>query len=72
MHYAACAFCLYINGLRSALVGEYSLSGCLCVFGLYGRLESESVSVFDGFVFISVDIKYIIHYKRICKFICSL
>ncbi len=28
VYYAACAFCPYINGLRLALVGEYSLSGC--------------------------------------------
>ena len=73
MHYAACVFCSYINGLRSALVGEYSSLGCLCVLGLYGHLWRESVSVFDGFcVFVSVDVKYIIHYRRICEFICSL
>ena len=47
-----CIFALYINGLWSALVGEYSLSGCLYVFGLYGSLESESVSVFDGLVYL--------------------
>ena len=45
-------FALYINGLWSALVGEYSLLGCLYDVGLYGRLESESVSVFDGFVYL--------------------
>ena len=43
-------FAPYINGLWSALVGEYSLSGCLCGVGLYEHLERESVSVFDGFV----------------------
>ena len=49
-------------------------SGCLCSLGLYGHWVRESVSVFDGlfFVFVSVDVKYIIHYKRICKFIYSL
>ena len=52
VHYAACAFLPYINGLRSALVGEHSLSGCLYGLGLYGRLESESVSVFDGFLYL--------------------
>ena len=53
---ALCGLCIlpYINGLRSALVGEYSSLGCLCILGLYGRWESESVGVFDGFVFISV------------------
>ena len=70
---ALCSSCIlpYINGLWSALV---SVAGqaVLCVFGLYGRWVRESVSVFNGFVFISVDVKYIIHYKRICKFIYSL
>ena len=52
-----CGFCIlpYINGLRSALVDEYSLSGCLYVLGLYGRLrerERESVSVFEGLVYL--------------------
>ena len=26
--------------------------GCLCVLGLYGRLESEIVSLFDGLVYL--------------------
>ena len=37
VHYAACAFCTYIHGLRLALVSECSSLGCLCVLGLYGR-----------------------------------
>ena len=45
VHYAACVFLPYINGLRSALVGEYSLLGCLYVLGLYGHLGRENVSV---------------------------
>ena len=72
---ALCGLCIlpYINGLRSALVSEYSLSSCLYGVGLRRYLRRESVSVFDGFcVFVSVDVKYIIHYRRICKFICSL
>ena len=34
-----CGLCIlpYIHGLRSALVGEYSLLGCLYILGLYGR-----------------------------------
>ena len=64
-------FCPYINGLRLALVGV-AYQAVLCGLGLHERLEIESVSVFDGLVFISVDVKYIIHYRRICKFICSL
>ena len=72
---ALCGLCIlpYIHGLQSALVSEYSLSGCLCGIGLYGRWVRESVSVFDGLVyFVGVDVKYIRHYKRKCKFICSL
>ena len=51
---ALCGLCIFahIYGLRSALVGEYSLSGCLCDLGLYGRLEIESGSVFDGIVYL--------------------
>ena len=52
VHYAACAFCPYINGLRSALVGV-AYQAVLYSLGLYGRLrerERESVSVFDGLV----------------------
>ena len=61
---ALCGLCIlpYIHGLRSALVGEYSLSGCFMRFWLVWALSAwgrESVSVFDGFVFISVDVKYI-------------
>ena len=44
-------FCPYINGLRLALVGVAG-QAVLCDLGLYGRLESESVSVFDGFVYL--------------------
>ena len=51
MHYAACAFCPYINGLRSALVGVAG-QAVLCVLGLYGHLGRESVSVFDGLVYL--------------------
>ena len=70
---ALCGFYIlpYINGLRSALVGV-AYQAVLCGIGLYGHLGRESVSVFDGFVFISVDVKYIIHYKCMCKFIYSL
>ena len=51
---ALCGLCIlpYINGLRSALVSEYSSLGCLCGLGLYGHLGRESVSVFDGFVYL--------------------
>ena len=54
---ALCGLCIlpYIHGLRSALVDEYSLSGCLYILGLYGRLrerERESVSVFEGLVYL--------------------
>ena len=71
VHYAACSFCSYINGLWSALVGEYSLSGCFMRSWLVWALR-ECECVWRSFVFVSVDVKYIIHYKRMCKFICSL
>ena len=51
MHYAACAFLPYIHGLRLALVGV-AYQAVLCGLGLYGRLENESVSVFDGLVYL--------------------
>ena len=73
VHYAACAFCSYINGLRSALVSEYSLSGCFMRSWLVWALrERERERVWRFCVFVSVDVKYIIHYKCMCKFICSL
>ena len=51
VHYAACAFLPYINGLRSALVGV-AYQAVLCGLGLHERLEIESVSVFDGLVYL--------------------
>ena len=44
-------FALYINGLWSALVCV-AYQAVLCGIGLYGRLEIESVSVFDGIVYL--------------------
>lgn len=41
----------YRNGLRSAFVGVVG-QAVLCGLGLYGRLGRESVSVFDGFVYL--------------------
>ena len=52
---------------------EYSLSGCFMRHWLVWALSvRERECVWRFFVFVSVDVKYIIHYKRICKFICSL
>ena len=66
-------FCPYINGLRFALVSEYSLSVCFMRYWLVWAVrEREREHVWRLFVFVIVDVKYIIHYKRICKFICSL
>ena len=50
---ALCGLCIlpYINGLRSALVGVAG-QAVLCVLGLYGHLWRESVSVFDGIVYL--------------------
>ena len=72
---ALCGLCIlpYINGLRSALVDEYSLSGCFMRSWLVWALSAwERECVWRFCVFVSVDVKYIIHYKRMCKFICSL
>ena len=44
-------FALYINCLRSSLVGVAG-QAVLCVLGLYGHLWRESVSVFDGIVYL--------------------
>ena len=57
-------------GLR--LLVSIAYQAVLFGLGLYGNLGRESVSVFNGFVFINVDVKYIIHYRRMCKFICIL
>ena len=73
VHYTACAFLPHIYGLRSALVSEYSLLGCFMRYWLVWAFRAwERERVWRFFVFVSVDVKYIIHYKRICKFICSL
>ena len=50
---ALCDLCIlpYIHGLRSCSCLRGSL-GCLCVLGLYGHLGRESVSVFDGLVYL--------------------
>ena len=44
-------FALYIHGLRSALVGVAG-QAVLCGIGLYGHSRRESVSVFNGFVYL--------------------
>ena len=52
---ALCGLCIlpYIHGLQSALVGEYSLSGCFMRSWLaWAFKERERVSVFDGFVYL--------------------
>ena len=68
-----CIFALYINGLWSALVGECSLSYCFMRYWLVWALRAwERERVWRSFVFVSVDVKYIINYKRMCKFMCSL
>ena len=54
------------------LLVSIAYQAVLYSLGLRWHLVRESVSVFDGFVFISVDVKYIIHYRCMCKFICSL
>ena len=72
VHYAACAFLPYINSLWLALVGCGSL-GCFMRSWLVWALRvRERERVWRSCVFVSVDVKCIIHYRRMCKFICSL
>ena len=70
-----CGLCIlpYIHGLRLALVGECGLSCCFMRYWLVWALSAwERERVWRYCVFVSVDVKYIIHYRRICKFICTL
>lgn len=70
-----CGLCIlpYMHGLRSALVSEYSLLGCFMRYWLVWALSvRERECVWRFCVFVIVDVKYIIHYRRMCKFICSL
>ena len=67
-------FCSYINCLRLALVGVayqafYMMLACM---GVECVRVWEYKRVWQSCVFVNVDVKYIIHYKRMCKFICSL
>lgn len=61
VHYAACTFCHIEMACGLLLLVSIAYRAVLCGLGLYGRLESESVSVFDGFVFISVDVKLFVN-----------
>lgn len=65
-------FCPYINGLRSALVGVWLIRLFILSWLVWAFRAWERECVWRSCVFISVDVKYIIHYKRMCKFICSL
>ena len=72
---ALCGLCIlpYINGLRLAFVGECGLSICFMrSWFVWAFRERERERVWRSCVFVSVDVKYIIHYKCMCKFICSL
>ena len=51
VHYAACVFLSIYKWLAFCACG-CGCSGCLYGLGLYGRLESDSVSVFDGLVYL--------------------
>ena len=72
VHYAACAFCPIYKWLVvcACLRG---LSGCFMRYWLvWAFRDRKRECVWRYCVFVSVDVKYIIHYRRICKFICSL
>lgn len=61
VHYAACTFCHIEMACGLLLLVSIAYRAVLCVIGLYGRWENESVSVFDGFVFISVDVNLFVN-----------
>lgn len=71
---ALCGLCIlpYINGLRLALVGVWLFRLFMRSWLVWALRERERECVWRFCVFVSVDVKYIIHYKRMCKFICSL
>ena len=71
VHYAACVFCSYINCLRLALVGV-AIRLFMQSWLVWALSSWERERVWRSCVFVGVDVKYIIHYRRICKFICSL
>ena len=71
---ALCGLCVlpYINCLRSALVSEWLIRLFARSWFVWAFRERERECVWRFGVFVSVDVKYIIHYKCMCKFICSL
>ena len=72
---ALCGLCIlpYIHDLWSALVGECCLSGCFMRYWFAWALSVwERERIWRSCVFVGIDVKYIIHYKGICQFICSL
>ena len=57
----------------AACVCWCGLSGCFMRYWLVWELSAwERECVWRFCVFVNVDVKYIIHYRRMCKFICSL
>ena len=73
VHYAACVFCHIYIACGLALVCECGLSGCFMRSWLVWALSAwERERIWRSCVFVGVDVKYIIHYRCMCKFICSL
>ena len=52
VHYAACVFCHIYMACGLLLWMSIAYQAVLCVLGLYGRWVRESVSVFDGLVYL--------------------
>ena len=71
----SCAFCYIYTACVLRLlvsVAYHSVYTFLACMGVECVRAWDCKRVWRSCVFISVDVKYIIHYRCICKFICSL
>ena len=71
VHYAACAFC-HICTACGLLLWVWPIKLLMQSWAVWALRERECECVWRFFVFVIVDVKYIIHYRRMCKFICAL
>ena len=72
VRYVDCAFCPIYKWLVVCACW-CGWSGCFMRSWLVWALSVwERERVWRSCVFVSVDVKYIIHYRRMCKFICIL
>ena len=71
VHYAVCAFC-HICTACGLLLWVWPIKLLMQSLAVWALRERECECVWRFYVFVIVDVKYIIHYRRMCKFICSL